>query len=64
MLSFDLTFVPFDLTGCYKIYEDAYKNGWANKEELSNNVRFGILPTSEYKKITGDDYEVSESTTK
>lgn len=57
MLSFDLTFVPFDLTGCYKVYEDAYKNGWIGKEELSNNVRLGILPVSEYKKITGDDYE-------
>ncbi|MBA2915513.1 XkdX family protein [Lactobacillus crispatus] len=57
MLSLDLNFVPFDLTNCYKVYEDAYKNSWIGKEELRNDVQINILPASEYKKITGDDYE-------
>ena len=57
MLSFDLTFIPFDLTNCYKVYEDAYKNGWTSKEELSNDVRLGILPADEYRKIVGEEYD-------
>lgn len=56
MLSFDLNFVPFDLTNCYKVYEDAYNNGWTTKEDLQNDVRLGLLPATEYKKIVGESY--------
>lgn len=60
MLTFDLTFQPFDLSGCYHMYAEQYNWGWINKNDLASDVRIGLLPASEYEKITGEKYEADQ----
>ncbi|WP_297949723.1 XkdX family protein [uncultured Lactobacillus sp.] len=59
MLVLNLTFTPFDMSLCYSQTRNFYKWGWAgySKKDLRNQVKTGLLPAAEYKKITGDDYE-------
>lgn len=64
MLTFDFTFKPFDLSGCYHMYAEQYSWGWITKMDLVNDVQQGLLPATEYKKITGDDYEAPKSVSK
>lgn len=56
MLTFDFTFQPFDLTGCYQMFAEQYNWGWINKIDLANDVKTGFLPVSEFERITGEKY--------
>lgn len=64
MLKLNFTFKPFNLNPCYTQAEKMYSWGWIDKHDLANDVAQGTLPASEYERITGDKYEVSEGTTK
>lgn len=61
MLTLDFTFTPFDMNLCYSQTRDFYNWGWYKKDDLRDQVKTGILPAEEYKKITGEDYAAPQA---
>lgn len=61
MFDFNFTFTPISMDIMYKTYEDEYQWGWISVADLNNYVASGIIPASEFEKITGQKYLANRS---
>ena len=56
LLDIHIDFHPVPLTGFYEQYANWYRWGWSTKQDLQKLVVQVLLPQTEYKRITGEDY--------
>jgi hypothetical protein len=40
----------------YQIFEMAWKNKWANEDQMKEAVFYKLITAEEYKQITNEDY--------